>query len=264
MAKKEKSALAPRPVNPLWSLLRPQFWLLLLIPVALFFVGRFTREQLADQDRYAVPFLEVQCDAPPGRTKAEFLSEVRYLSDLPDRLHVLDRHLSQRLAQAFGRHPWVEGVDRVEVLSGQRVQATVRFRKPALAVVWEEQTRVVDGEAVLLPASASAANVPVFRGKTATAPGLAGAPWADVALTEAAKTAAFLDKEKGRLAIVGCESDGESLTWITEKGTRILWGRPPGKEWTGEPTAAKKLERWLQLSQRAGGLEAGAEIDLRK
>src|SRR5262249_32635342 len=104
-------------------------------------LGRYTRDHVRDWDRYQTPFADVRCAAPPAQSAADFLAEVQYLSNLPDRLNVLDDRLGPRLAAAFARHPWVEEVERVEIAVPRRVQVRLVFRVPVLAVTWEGPAR---------------------------------------------------------------------------------------------------------------------------
>ena len=41
-------------------------------------VGNVARDALGPNDRYLLPFAEIDCPAPPGKDRAEFLGEVQY------------------------------------------------------------------------------------------------------------------------------------------------------------------------------------------
>jgi hypothetical protein len=152
-------------------------------------LGHFAVDQLRDQDRYTVPFAEVECDPPPGLERVEFLDEVRYLGRLPERLRVLDDDLAEQLARAFALHPWVAKVERVEVTRARQVRVRLAHRRPALAVRVGERLHVVDTEGVLLPRNAPAVGLPVFVGKAAPPAGPEGTRWGDPAVEEAARQA---------------------------------------------------------------------------
>lgn len=151
--------------------------------------GRLLREQLRDQDRYALPFAEIACDPPPGMDRATFLDEVQYLAGQPDRLRLLEDGLSERLAAAFTRHPWVEQVEGVRVTRGQ-VRVSLIYRTPVLAVRHAGALRVVDRHGVLLPPSANGEGLPVYPGKAPAPAGAAGARWGDPGVETAARAAA--------------------------------------------------------------------------
>src|SRR5690242_11918224 len=78
-------------------------------------LGGAAGERVADRDRYAVRVADISCDAPPGKDRAAFLTEVRYLADLPETVQAVDPKLPDRLAAAFARHPWVAEVVGVKV-----------------------------------------------------------------------------------------------------------------------------------------------------
>lgn len=173
-------------------------WLLSLMPVvlgvgllllAVVAIGRATRGQISHQDRYALDFLDIACAAPPGEERADFLSEVQYLANLPTRLHLLDNDLSPRLAAAFARHPWVEKVERVELKAPRQVHVCLTFRKPVLQVTQDRQTRAVDRHGILLPKTALTVGLPLYRGIVRAPAGPAGTRWGDVAIEEAAMAA---------------------------------------------------------------------------
>src|SRR5438309_2285943 len=107
-------------------------------------LGRFTLQHIRGWDRYQTPFADIVCPPPPAHSSADFLAEVQYLSNLPERLNVLDEHLGSHLAEAFARHPWVEQVLRVEIATPRRVQVKLTYRMPVLAVPLVEQIRAVD------------------------------------------------------------------------------------------------------------------------
>ena len=91
-------------------------------------VGNVARDSLGPHDRYLLPFNEIECPAPPGRDRAEFLADVQYNGAFPDQLYVLDPTLSDRLKTAFAAHKRVEKVGQVTIGPGKRVQVELTFR----------------------------------------------------------------------------------------------------------------------------------------
>ena len=91
-------------------------------------VGNAARDSLGPQDRYLLPFAEIDCPAPPGRDRAEFLAEVQYIGSFPDRVNVLDPTLPDRLRKAFANHRRVAHVGRITVTPPKRVHVELTFR----------------------------------------------------------------------------------------------------------------------------------------
>src|SRR6266700_1185084 len=84
-------------------------------------IRNLTQEDVGTQERYNLPFTDIECEPPPGSTEASaFLTEVQYLSDLPSHLPLLEEGLAGRLATALARHPWVEKVEHVAILPDRR------------------------------------------------------------------------------------------------------------------------------------------------
>jgi hypothetical protein len=157
-----------------------------LLVLGLIVLGKAARDRLRQHQDYALAVGDIDCPAPPGMRRPEFLAEVQYLGPLPDRLPALDDETAVRLSAAFARHPWVESVEEVRLLPPSGARVRLVFRTPALAVPQPGGTRVVDGHGVLLPAGAPTEGLPVYVGSAPPPAGLAGEPWGDPAVTAAA------------------------------------------------------------------------------
>jgi hypothetical protein len=101
-----------------------------VVLVGLVLLGEAALERVRAWDRYSIPFADIQCTPPEGLSREDFLLQVRYVSEMPEQIRLLDDGLSERLAQAFARHPRVERVDRVEVLPTREVTVQLTFRAP--------------------------------------------------------------------------------------------------------------------------------------
>jgi hypothetical protein len=99
-----------------------------LVVIGLIAVGSMAREGLSPQERYLIPFAEIDSPAPPGQTLGDFLAEVRYLSEMPERISLLDTELADKLGAAFARHPKVERVVAVSVTPPRHVHVELQFR----------------------------------------------------------------------------------------------------------------------------------------
>lgn len=159
--------------------------MVLIIVVAL---GRRARDDLRQDGLYEFPFTAIDCSPPPGMNRLEFLAEVQYLANLPEKLPLLEDGLHERLAHAFARHPWVAKVEEVK-LGTRQVLVRLRYRIPVLAVNVAGRLRAVDANGILLPATANTAGLPVFSGTAPTPAGPAGTPWGDEQIEAAAARA---------------------------------------------------------------------------
>jgi hypothetical protein len=212
-------------------------------------LGQYARDRLDQQDHYAVTFAALRCETPPGLTPGDFRAEVQYLSGLPDRLNLLEPGLAARLVGAFALHPWVERVEGVALRGPDGPVVRLRLRTPALVAAG----RVVDGNGVLLPATAPADGLPTLRGTVPPPAGPAGAPWGDAGVEGAARTAAWVRP----FPVAEVEVTAAGLVLHGAGGERVVWGRPVGADPQGEPPAEAKRERL-----RARGAAPGA-VDLR-
>jgi hypothetical protein len=181
---------------PWWLKGRMSRWLwrsVALVVVALacvagtIWLGRWALEQIRDQDRYRALFAAIDCEAPPGMQRGDFLLEVQYSSRLPDCLNVLDDNLPNQLEKAFAHHPWVEKVHSVTVTPPANVTVRLFFRVPVLAVRAGDELRAVDGDGILLPRSATASALPVYAGDAHPPRGPAGTYWGDSGVERAAR-----------------------------------------------------------------------------
>ena len=91
-------------------------------------VGNVARDAIQPSNRYLVPFAEVECPAPVGQTRAEFLEEVRYLGKLPKEVNIVDPALADRLRDAFAAHRRVARVNGVHLQSPKHIAVDLTFR----------------------------------------------------------------------------------------------------------------------------------------
>jgi hypothetical protein len=217
--------------------------------------GQALRSQLRQHDRYTTAFADIECAPPDGMMQAQFLEEVRRRADLPERLPVLDEELAARLKAAFAQHPWVEEVEEVRVGRDRKIDVRLCYRRGALAIPLADGTCAVDGNGVLLPATASVKGLPVWRGPTVLPGGKAGDRWGDAALEGAAQVAGLLRPHQEKMHLAAALTTSGEVILTTKSGSRILWGRPPGTEKDGEATATVKCERLLEHCRKNGDLD---------
>jgi len=226
-------------------------------------VGRWARGGLRSHDRYQMPFADIDCSPPPALSRADFLGEVQYLSNLPDHLDLLGDELPRLLQLAFSRHPWVESVQRIEVLPSRQIRVGLVHRTPVLAVLQAGRKRAIDGHGILLPAPAVSEDLPVYCSPVSPPLGLPGIEWGDATLQSAAQTIAYLRGQLQGTRFAQVESAVTGLVLTTAAGSRVLWGQPVG---TSQAAAQRKRDQLLLYCQKHGDLDhpnGPCEHDLR-
>jgi hypothetical protein len=160
-------------------------------------VHNLALDDLRSQQRYTMRFSDIDCTPLYGQNRVAFLDEVRYYASAPNDLSILDKDLAECLARYFGRHPWVEKVEAVEIIPPRTVRVKLIYRTPVLIVPWKDRRtklpageRVVDGHGILLPTNAPTDNLQRYPGYAPQSAGPEGTPWGDAAVLEAAAKAA--------------------------------------------------------------------------
>ncbi len=177
---------------------------------------------------------------------------------------LLESNLAADLAAAFAKHPWISKVDRVEKTRQGRVIVQVTYRTPVAMIETHRGLYPVDAEGVLLPPNdfslAESDQLPHLRQIRSMPNGPAGTVWGDPLVVAGAKLCAALMPEGnleshweryGLEAIVAPQAplntaeitpEPPVFELLTQRGRRIIWGRPPGDD-SLEPTVAQKLGR---------------------
>jgi hypothetical protein len=226
-----------------------------LVLTGVIFGGQALRSHLRQHERFHTAFADIDCPAPPGMERRQFLAEVRSHADFPERLPVLDEELADRLQAAFARHPWVEEVEQVQVGRDRRIVVQLQFRVPVLAVPLAEGVRAIDSHGVVLPPTAEVKGLPVWRGHSAPPGGQPGEAWGDPAVEAAAQVVGLLRPDQEKLHLVAALTTAGEVILTTQAGSRILWGPPPGKEKGAEASASVKRERLLEHCGKHGDLD---------
>ncbi|HEY1066701.1 MAG TPA: hypothetical protein VGE52_11350 [Pirellulales bacterium] len=234
----------------------------------------------------------------PEWIRSPILSEIVKKAGLREPLWILDPQLSERLAQEFSLHPWVERVSAVRLRRPSVIEIDLVYRRPAVMVevpsgrypmdVQGKRVMVevpgglypVDVQGVLLPTAdfspVEAARYPRLGGATAT-PGPVGAVWGDPVVVDGAKLGALIAPhwEAWRLFRIAAaernvldplDARPEFILVTKSNKTRILWGTAPGVELSSQPAAEEKLQRLERYVADLGSLDHSTEpreIDLR-
>lgn len=167
-----------------------------------------------------------------------------------------DPELPQRLARAFGMQPWVRDVVRVALRHPAAAEVELRCREPVAMVAVPGGLLAVDAEGVVLPSedftAESAAAYPRVSGIRSSPVGVAGSPWGDPAVHEAAAVAAAVGPEWRDLGFrdLRLAEHAARRGWelVDAAGRVIHFGAAPGGEGEGEPNVAAKVTRLRTLA----------------
>jgi hypothetical protein len=155
------------------------------------FLGDWSARRLAKRERYAVKVADIQVALPPDLERSTFLTEVRYLGELPETVQAVDPDLGKTLRAAFLKHPWVAEVTAVTVSPERVIGVELTVRRPVLSVTLkgEAAPRAVDASGVLLPLPAVTNGLPVLANVQPDAV-IAGQPFASPDVKRAAELVA--------------------------------------------------------------------------
>lgn len=164
---------------------------------------------------------------------------------------------------------WVRGMPEARWTSDGQIIIDASWRIPAAAVRVGNREFIVDWDRYVLPLDYAfdESNQLYFVNADAPLPQV-GQQWEGtdlqdgIALLRELRTNNLLEQVEGFDLGRGAESGTISI--ITHRGTRIVWGAGPGRERPGEKTTGVKLERLRVLYERAGLIDGGAPyIDIR-
>lgn len=200
-------------------------------------------------------------------------------------LSALDPQLPERVAKALAFHPWVASVTRVHKTAPGGLDCEVVYRRPVCMVelpptdAGKRGLYAVDVDGILLPSRdfldepKRAARYPRLGGFTPADVGRVGTRWPDARVVGGAKLAAALADSWLKLTlakIVPAETSDAStpatFELLTDHGSRVVWGRAPGSEEKGEPSAEKKITallRYIDDHKSLEGREGPQQLDVR-
>lgn len=282
-AKKSKANNNPGGLGPL--LYRGRWGIVALLFAIVVAVGwRMAWDKVSDhvlaEDDYRVTPDKIAIDTLPPWIHCDLKAEVMRDASLERSLSLLDADLTKRLANAFSLHPWVARVDRVSKHHPARVEVHLVYRRPVAMVEVSGGLLPVDEHGILLPSAdfspAEAKQYPRISRVESHPSGPVGANWGDANVSGGARIATILAGRWKKLRLyrilapvqTGADSYSDRYTYelVTHAGTRLLWGRPPGNEPTGELKAGEKVVQLEQIVQRDGSLDGPSGpriIDLR-
>jgi len=219
-------------------------------------------------DQYQVRLDEmVVAPHPPSWIRSDIRAEVIRDSGLDERMSLLDKAASRRIAEAFSLHPWVAEA-RVTLDYPASVHVLLRYRRPVAMVEVEQspfgELLPIDIEGFHLPGRdfspaerrgypllVGVRHLPIEGQQSGTPYVLAGARLAAVLLDS------WQELQLARIepvdAHAATDPHGPGFALRTKSGARIIWGKAPASADDG--TAAEKLVRLRRLIQE--GLAAG-------
>jgi hypothetical protein len=254
-------------------------WLLVLAAVIVAGVAgerlyRGVQQQLANLPEYRLTAEAIHVSPQPPWIRTDVKAEVLESSDALVDISVLGDadKIHHRLVDAFEMHPWVERVERIELLAPAAVDVQLKYRRPAVVVAVKRDNLVelllVDAHAVRLPDSdlteaeklylprISDADAQVLVGEPCTDPRIIGAVRLAEALAPVWETYHFIDIAPSPHPQVRHSQRYYIYDIRTNYGTRIHWGAAPEMGPTEEHTVEQKLARLAEYVAQHGPLNS--------
>ena len=275
-----------RPVRRIaqW-LARPRILVWLALVVAAVSCRPWVCRQLSSlesREEYRLTAHDIHVTEPPHRPAVEFVQSVLAQSRSARNPSILAPQLTQRLARAFSRQPWVAKVVSVRKRPARQVIVELKYREPVAAVRMNSGIYPIDAESVLLPPRDFApvdteSLLPIANIRSLPA-GSAGEVWGDPIVAGAAGIAEILSVGDGngqplwkRLGVSSIHgpSPAEGVMpyqLVTDRGSRIIWGRAPSVTHPGELSPQLKvarLEKYFHDFGSFDGTRGPLEIDIR-
>jgi hypothetical protein len=213
--------------------------------------------QILRRPEYRLEREQVEITPPPQWIHGDVRDEALRDAAADGPLLVTDDQLSERIAAAFARHPWIAKVVRVEKKYPPSVTVEVVYRRPVCMVAAPGDPVPVDAEAVVLPRQdfspvEEATRYPRLEGIEQRPNVRPGERWADARVLGGAEIAAAIGPDWGPLGLRCIEPAAADtarpaaeplFVLLSRGGSRIAWGYAPGANVPGELSAAEKVAR---------------------
>ncbi|MCH7688700.1 MAG: hypothetical protein IH899_18785, partial [Planctomycetes bacterium] len=181
-------------------LFRPKTLLLLAAAVSAIAFFPLLSKLLPDLNRRAEYLLateEIVITPPAKWVPKDLLQQVIEQSGLPKTVSILDKNVNAQLAEAFGRHPWVEEVVEIRKTKSARIEVELIYRNPVVMIEVPDGMYPVTAAGFLLPPKDFSGRdvkfFPVVQNAHSRPQGPAGTTWGDLAVTGAAQLASVLE-----------------------------------------------------------------------
>jgi len=161
---------------------------------------------------------------------------------------------------------WFDSIEQVRRVHCDFLRVRATFAKPFSVIRDGEGDHLTDPTGRLLPrtyAHGEAGRFVVILGAHFDRPQRPGVQWDGADVTAALRLLRLIEAKpwRGQVDAVdaGVYLAQETLTLVTDRGTRIIWGSAPGEEAPGEATAARKLSYLDYQSEHMGHIDGGYE-----
>jgi hypothetical protein len=264
-------------------LFRPKILLLLATAVSAIALFPLLSKLLPDLNRraeYRLAIEDVVITPPAKWVPKNLLQQVIEQSELPKTVSILDINVNAQLAEAFGRHPWVEEVVEIRKTKSARIEVELIYRTPVVMIEVSDGMYPVTADGFLLPPKDFSGRdvkfFPVVRNAHSRPQGPAGTPWGDVAVSGSARLASVLGRHWREFDLIAIHIppsaeanftlDDLIFDLTTSGGSRIIWGRVPGSNYPGELSTEQKIGKLKKYLSDFGSFEnpnGPYEIDIR-
>jgi len=196
-----------------------------------------------------------------------------------ERISLLDRKATEKVADDLRANPWVKDVKSVVRQFPDRIRAKVELRQPAAYVLRNGKYYIVDSTGYRVPGEYSSPSEPgldlLLIVYVRSMPPAEGAVWDDPAVVEGAKVAAFLSKyddvvKAAKISAIDTSNIGgrrtprePEITLITVDQTKIFWGRGIDTPIAKELRPESKIANLKAVIAREGELTEKEYVDIR-
>lgn len=223
---------------------------------------------ISEQEEFKIPATSIKFTKPPEWVPETILEQVVTRGQLPEKISLLKKETTEEVASAFRLHPWIERVRKVRKKTGQ-IEVEVDYRRPVALVHLKDGYYPVDSKGILLPPGdftfEDTKRYPVIEGIASVPQGAAGTPWGDKMVSSSASlaTAIYPKWDEFHFKSVVIPKQDKPLEnpndiefeIVTEKGSRILWGRGPQSGHPGELTVSQKIGRLEEYQHDHGSFD---------
>lgn len=210
-------------------------------------------------ERIEVAFL----DAPSWMTPTD-LAPIQDLVAREAGASAYNREGLERAQVALLASGWFDEVRQVRRIGSASLEVDAIFVDPVALVVDADGEHLLDSRARLLPrtyATGTAPNLTRILGVSLARPKQPGQVWGGADLLAGIEMAKLIGTQRWRAQVSAVDvSDfrtNQTLSLLTTKQCRLIWGRAPGREASAEVPAAQKL-RYLDLLTNQYGRIDGA------